>query len=225
MQTILLVEDEKPIARLLQAYLKQAGYQVVVAHDGMEAIEIFAQENPALVLLDLMLPGQNGWMVLEDIRKQSSCPVIMLTARGDVKDRIRGFKEGADDYIPKPFDPEEVVARVQAVLRRSVGLIEQDLVQIGRLTVDFSSRTVTLSGEPIPLAPRDWELLAFFIRHPNQCFTRDQLLDHVWGMDYSGGDRAVDVAIKRLRQSLRDWPPSEGEIVTIRRMGYMLRVS
>jgi two-component system response regulator VicR len=224
MQTILLVEDEKPIARLLQAYLKQAGYQVVVASDGVEAIEIFARENPALVLLDLMLPGQNGWVVLEDIRKQSSCPVIMLTARGDVKDRIRGFKEGADDYIPKPFDPEEVVARVQAVLRRSVGLIEQDMVQIGRLTVDFSARTVSLSGEPVPLAPRDWELLAFLIRHPNQCFTRDQLLDHVWGMDYSGGDRAVDVAIKRLRQSLRDWPPSEGEIVTIRRMGYMLRV-
>ncbi|GIM45587.1 DNA-binding response regulator [Collibacillus ludicampi] len=224
MQTILLVEDEKPIARLLQAYLKQAGYQVVVASDGVEAIEIFARENPALVLLDLMLPGQNGWVVLEEIRKQSSCPVIMLTARGDVKDRIRGFKEGADDYIPKPFDPEEVVARVQAVLRRSVGLIEQDMVQIGRLTVDFSARTVSLSGEPVPLAPRDWELLAFLIRHPNQCFTRDQLLDHVWGMDYSGGDRAVDVAIKRLRQSLRDWPPSEGEIVTIRRMGYMLRV-
>lgn len=224
MQTILVVEDEKPISRLLQVYLTQSGYQVGVVADGEEALDKFVEIKPDLVLLDLMLPGQDGWAVLGEIRKQSSCPVIMLTARGDVKDRIKGFNQGADDYIPKPFDPEEVVARVQAVLRRPVRIVESDQVQFGSLIVDFTSRTVTLAGEVLTLAPRDWELLAFLVRHPNQSFTRDQLLDHVWGIDYEGGDRAVDVAIKRLRQSLKDWPASEGEIVTIRRMGYVLRV-
>lgn len=224
MQTILVVEDEKPISRLLQVYLTQAGYQVEIAADGDEALDAFTTMKPSLVLLDLMLPGQDGWAILTEIRKQSSCPVIMLTARGDVKDRIQGFHLGADDYIPKPFDPEEVVARVQAVLRRPARIVEAEQVQYGSLVVDFTSRTVTVGGEMVSLAPRDWELLAFLVRHPNQSFTRDQLLDHVWGIDYEGGDRAVDVAVKRLRQSLKDWPDSEGEIVTIRRMGYVLRV-
>lgn len=223
MQTILIAEDEKPIVRLLQAYLTQAGYVVETAMDGQAALLAFARVRPALILLDINLPVLDGWGVLEEVRKQSSCPVIMLTARGDVQDRLRGLQNGADDYIPKPFDPEEVVARVQAVLRRPSTLIETDQVRIGSLTVDFIARSIILAGDPLSLAPRDWDLLAFLVRHPNQSFTRDQLLDRVWGIDYEGGDRAVDVAIKRLRQSLRDWSTEEGEIVTIRGMGYMLR--
>lgn len=224
MDTILVVEDEKPISRLLQVYLEKAGYAVQTVDDGREALEVFAGLRPSLVLLDLMLPGLSGWEVLQEIRQQSSCPVIMLTARGDVQDRIRGFKQGADDYIPKPFDPEEVIVRVQAVLRRPAQLVETEQVIFGTLVVDFTARSVTVGGQLIMLAPRDYELLAFLVRHPNQSFSRDQLLDHVWGMDYEGGDRAVDVAVKRLRQALKDWPNEEGEIVTIRGMGYSLRV-
>lgn len=224
MQTILVVEDEQPIARLLQAYLRQAGYAVQVANDGETALTLFAAHKPALVLLDLMLPEVDGWSVLETIRNQSSCPVIILTARGDVTDRIQGFKRGADDYIPKPFNPDEVVVRVQAVLRRPPALVEAEQIRFGSLVVDFTARSVTAGGQAVPLAPRDWELFAFLVRHPNQTFTRDQLLDHVWGLDYEGGDRAVDVAIKRLRTALKDWPPTDGEIQTVRRMGYVLRV-
>lgn len=224
MQTILLVEDEAPIALLIKAYLEKAGYLVRVAFDGVEAVNVFSGLKPALVLLDLMLPGKDGWAVLEEIRGQSSCPVIIITARGAVQDRLKGLNRGADDYISKPFDPDEVVARVQAVLRRPPRLVDPEIFRIGSLAVDFTTRAATVQGKPISMLPRDWELLAFLVRQPNKAFSRSQLLDHVWGMDYDGGDRAVDTAVKRLRQSLREWPPSEGEIVTIRGMGYLLRV-
>jgi DNA-binding response OmpR family regulator len=223
-QNIFIVEDERPIARVLQVYLQQAGYEVELAADGEAALEAFAQNRYDLVLLDLMLPGIDGWTVLEEIRKQSSCPVIMLTASGAVKDRIKGFKQGADDYIPKPFDPEEVLARIQAVLRRPARIVEPDQVHFGSLLVDFSVRSAFVAGQTVTLAPRDFDLLAFFVGNPNQSFTRSQLLDRVWGLDYEGGDRAVDVAVKRLRQALKDWPNEEGEIVTVRGMGYLLRV-
>ena len=224
MQTILVVEDEAPIALVIKVYLEKAGYRVYTAASGEDALAGFADIKPSLVLLDLMLPGKDGLAVLEDIRRQGSCPVIMVTARGAVEDRLKGLNRGADDYIAKPFDPEEVVARVQAVLRRPARLVEPEALRMGCLTVDLTSRTAAVRGNPISLAPRDWDLLAFLARHPNMAFTRGQLLDHVWGMDYEGGDRAVDVAIKRLRQSLRDWPASEGEIETLRGTGYMLRV-
>ncbi len=224
MQAIMVVEDEPSIAMVLKAYLEHAGYRVIIAADGEEALKKFNETKPLLVLLDLMLPGRDGLAVLDEIRRRSSCPVIIVTARGTVEDRLYGFKQGADDYIPKPFDPEEVVARVKAVLRRQSFLVEQDFFQFGSLTIDFTSRQAAVKGKPVMLAPRDWDLLSFFVRRPNQVFTRDQLLDYVWGLDYEGGDRAVDVAVKRLRQSLRDWPADEGEIGTVRGMGYMLRV-
>jgi two-component system, OmpR family, response regulator VicR len=225
MQRILIVEDEFPIARLVMAYLKKADYEVCHASTGEAAMVSFSSYKPDLVLLDLMLPDTDGWEVLRAIRQHSSCPVIVLTARGEVQDRLFGFKQGADDYMAKPFDPDEMVARVQAVLRRPTHLVEAEQVQFGRLVLDFTARQVSCGGDYIQLTPRDWDLLAFLARHPNQCFSRDQLLDHVWGMDYDGGDRAVDVAVKRLRKSLQEWPSSEGEIVTIRGMGYMLRVA
>jgi len=220
----MVVEDEPAIALVLRAYLEYAGYQVWIAEDGEEALSLFPEVKPSLVLLDLMLPGKDGWEVLAEIRKQSSCPVIMVTARGAVSDRLQGFKHGADDYISKPFDPEEVVARVKAVLRRPDRLVEPNLIQFGSIAVDFTACSVVINGKSVTLAPRDWELLAFFVRHPNRVFSRVQLLDYVWGLDYDGGDRAVDVAIKRLRQSLQEWPVNEGEIVTVRGTGYLLRV-
>lgn len=224
MQTILIVEDEAPIALVIKVYLEKAGYRVYTAACGEDALAGFADMKPSLVLLDLMLPGKDGWAVLEDIRRQGSCPVIMVTARGAVEDRLKGLNQGADDYIAKPFDPEEVVARVQAVLRRPARLVEPEALRMGCLTVDLTSRTAAVRGNQVSLAPRDWDLLAFLARHPNRAFTRSQLLDHVWGMDYEGGDRAVDVAVKRLRQSLQNWPASDGEIETLRGTGYMLRV-
>ncbi|WP_027416086.1 response regulator transcription factor [Aneurinibacillus terranovensis] len=224
MSRILVVEDEFPIARLLEVYLKNAGYSVFLASNGEDAIRAFQECKPDLVLLDLMLPDKEGWEILDVIRKQSSCPVIILTARGEVKDRLYGFKHGADDYIAKPFDPEEVVARVQAVLRRPIHLVESEQVQLGSLVIDFTARQALCGGQAVSITPRDWELLSFLARHPNQGFSREQLLDRVWGMDYEGGDRAVDVAIKRLRKCLRNWPAEEGEIVTLRGVGYMLRV-
>jgi len=224
MKTVMVVEDEGPIALLLKVYLERAGFNVHIAPDGEEALENLKVVKPSLVLLDLMLPGRDGWSVLDYIRRQSSCPVIILTARGAVQDRLYGFDQGADDYIPKPFDPDEVVARVKAVLRRPDRLVEPEIIRYGSLKVDYTSRTAAINGSPVNLAPRDWELLAFLARHPNMVFTRDQLLDNVWGLDYDGGDRAVDVAVKRLRQSLLGWPDSDGEIVTVRGMGYLLRV-
>jgi len=224
MPTIMVVEDEAPIAMLIKAYLEKAGYLVQTAASGEEALNRYEWVKPALVLLDLMLPGQDGWAVLEEIRRRGSCPVIVVTARGAVQDRLKGLNQGADDYIAKPFDPDEVVARVQAVLRRPSSLVEPGVIRAGSLALDLAARSLLVRGEPVALAPRDWELLAFLARHANRAFTRSQLLDHVWGLDYEGGDRAVDVAVKRLRQSLRDWPASEGEIVTVRGMGYLLRV-
>ena len=224
MQKILLVEDEIPIVRLLKAYLEREDYQVIHAEDGILALEKYKQFHPSLVILDLMIPELDGWQVLAEIRKISSCPVIIVTARGEVKDKLFGFEHGADDYISKPFDPEEVVARVKAVLRRPQQFINGEIIQLGSLTIDIASCSVSLQGTNVLFAPRDWEVFAFLVQNPNQVFTREQLLDNVWGMDYDGNDRAVDVSIKRIRQALQEWPEQEGEIVTIRRAGYMLRV-
>lgn len=224
MHTILVVEDDDPIALLIKVYLEKAGYRVQVAIHGEDALAKFLQLKPSLVLLDLMLPGKDGWAVLDEIRQQGSCPVIIITARGAIEDRLKGLNLGADDYISKPFDPDEVVARVQAVLRRPASLIEPEIYKIGSLTLDLTSRSASVRGLTVPITPRDWELLSFFARNPNKVFTRNQLLDYVWGLDYDGGDRAVDTAVKRIRQSLKDWSPDEGEIITMRGSGYLLRV-
>ncbi|EST51853.1 transcriptional regulator [Brevibacillus panacihumi W25] len=224
MKRILLIEDETPIAEMLQAYLEQAQFAVTWDAGEGNVLDVFLRCRPDLVLLDLMLPDNDGLDLLQQIRKYGSCPIIILTARGSVPDRLEGLQRGADDYISKPFDPDEVVARVQAVLRRSAYLEDSEVIRLGRLIVDYTARTVALYDQQIVLTPRDWNLLAFLVRHPNQCFSRLHLLDHVWGIDYDGGDRAVDASIKRIRQSLQDWPTSEGEIQTIRGTGYMLHV-
>lgn len=222
---ILLIEDELPIAQLLKVYLERNDFSVLYDPGEGNVIQTFLDYKPSLVLLDLMLPENDGLEILKQIRKYGSCPVIILTARGSVPERLAGLGQGADDYITKPFDPEEVVARIQAVLRRSSHLEDNEIIRLGHLVINLTNLTASFFDEIIPLSPRDWGLLAFLGQNPNQCFTRDQLLDSVWGMNYDGADRAVDASIKRIRQHLSDWPTNEGEIKTVRGMGYMLYVN
>lgn len=225
MKTILLVEDEITISRVLAAYLKKAGFNVEQVYEGSHAKEKFLTIRPSLVLLDIMLPGKDGWTILKEIREISSCPVIMLTALGEVDQKLTGLHQGADDYITKPFVAEEVVARVQAVLRRSALVAdEKGITYFGGLKLNEKSHSVSIHGKTITLTPRDLSLLFFLAKHPNQTFTREQLIEHVWGLDYDGSDRAVDLAIKRIRKALEDWPESEGEIKTIRGLGYQMSV-
>ncbi|MGE7904253.1 response regulator transcription factor [Peribacillus sp. NPDC094092] len=226
MKKILVVEDEIAISMVLKAYLEREGFDVVQVYDGLNAIPVFEESKPDLVLLDVMLPGKEGWDILKEIRENDTCPVIMLTALTEVDYRLSGFKSGADDYISKPFVAEEVVARVHAVLRRSSSAVAEDghVHEFGSLTIDDLSYMVHLNGEEINLTPRDLSLLVFFAKHPNQIFTREQLLDQVWGMDYDGSDRAVDLAIKRIRKAIDAWPVTEGEIKTLRGLGYQLSV-
>ncbi|OAB40568.1 DNA-binding response regulator [Paenibacillus macquariensis subsp. defensor] len=227
MKRVLLVEDELPIATLLQVYLEKENYEVMwnSGEGEIDVMKQFLSWKPDLVLLDLMLPNdQNGIDILHQIRQLGSCPVIILTARGAVPERLQGFDHGADDYIAKPFDPQEVMARIQAVLRRSVYMKDSNIMRLGSLVIDASTRSVTVGAEQISLLPRDYQLLEFLAEHPNQCFERDHLLNQVWGIDFEGGDRSVDTSIKRLRKSLQQWPASEGEIETIRGMGYSIRV-
>lgn len=223
MTTILIIEDEFAISQVLKAYLSKSQFQVIQCFTGHEAIGQFQQHQPDLVLLDVMLPGKNGWTILKEIREASQCPVIMLTALGDVQYRLEGFQEGADDYIAKPFNGEEVVARVKAVLRRSEPEI-QGKKKFGVLEIDFKGHCVFIKDEEIDLTPRDLSVLLFLASHPNQTFTREQLIEHVWGWEYEGSDRAVDLAIKRLRKALINWPAEEGEIRTLRGLGYQFHV-
>jgi DNA-binding response OmpR family regulator len=225
LRLVLVVEDEVPISRVLAAYLRQAGFRVEAAFDGKEALDRFEALQPDLVILDVMLPEMDGWEVLKQIRSRSSCPVIMLTALGEMHQRVAGLNEGADDYVTKPFAPEEVVARVRAVLRRPRPMVRgREIAQFGSLKIDFDGHCVFLRGKRLSLTPRDFSLLSFFARHPNRTFSRDQLLDRVWGWEYEGSDRAVDLAVKRLRKALKEWPKAEGEIITLRGVGYQFRV-
>ena len=223
MAKILVVEDEYAISQVLKAYLKKVGFDVVQCFNGGQALDMFQKVQPDLVLLDIMLPEKNGWFILKEIRECSSCPVIMLTALGDVNNRLEGFDQGADDYIAKPFIADEVVARVKAVLRRAEGSYRSsEIKRFGELEIDMKSHRVLLKGEEIILTPRDLSVLLFLAEHPNQTFTRDQLIDQVWGWEYEGSDRAVDLAVKRLRKVLKEWDEEEGEIKTLRGLGYQL---
>lgn len=225
MQTIMVVEDETAIARVLSAYLYKAGFEVVLAADGQQALELFSKNPPALIVLDIMLPQIDGWEVLRRIRETSSCPIIMLTARGSIDDRLSGLNSGADDYMPKPFVPEEVVARVQAVLRRPAQWTDGSRQRrFGSLSVDLLAQHVALNGAEVALMPRDLAVFLFLVENPKRTYSREQLIEFVWGSDYEGSDRAVDLSIKRIRQSLSHWPAEEGEIRTLRGTGYQLWV-
>lgn len=218
---ILVVDDELKIVKLVRAYLEKAGFTVVTASDGQEALAVFRYERPHLVVLDLMLPGMDGLDVCRAIRRSSDVPIIMLTARDQEVDRLIGLELGADDYIVKPFSPREVVARVRAVLRRTEGQpLEPEVVIAGDVTLDLPHRTAQVRGRPVELTTTEFDLLTVLARHPGQVFTRMQLLDLVQGEAYAPYERTIDVHVKNLRRKLGDDPRNPRHIVTIRGVGY-----
>lgn len=201
---IMIVDDDKNICELLRLYLEKEDFDIVIAHDGAQAVELFGSENPDMVLLDIMLPRLDGWQVCREIRKSSDKPIIMLTAKGETFDKILGLELGADDYVVKPFDAKEVVARVKAVLRRTASAQGDAVkeVRYDKLAVNLTNYELKVDGKVIDTPPKELELLYHLASNPNRVFTRDQLLDEVWGFDYYGDSRTVDVHIKRLREKL-----------------------
>ena len=218
---ILVVEDEKNICDLLRMYLEKVGYTVVMAHTGLDAVNMFAAENPDLVLLDIMLPELDGWQVCREIRKISEKPIIMLTAKDEVFDKVLGLELGADDYMTKPFDTKELVARIKAVLRRTSQVKETDVkeVKYDKLSINLSNYELVVDGVAVDTPPKELELIYHLASNPDRVFTRDQLLDDVWGFDYYGDSRTVDVHIKRLRDKLKG-VSDEWELRTIWSVGY-----
>ena len=209
-QKILIVDDDPNISELISLYLVKEFFEPRTCEDGQTALDIFRSWKPDLILLDLMLPVMDGYQVCREIRKTSQTPIIMMSAKGDVFDKVLGLELGADDYVIKPFDTKELVARIKAVLRRAATRQEsapaatENIVQLPDLTIDKNNYIATLYGTPLALPPKELELLYFLASSPNQVFTRDQLLDRVWGYDYGGDSRTVDVHIKRLREKLGD---------------------
>lgn len=204
---ILVVDDDLNICELLKLYLENDGYTVVTANDGQEAVNVFLNKSPDLVLLDIMLPKMDGWQVCREIRKTSSAPIIMLTAKGETFDKVLGLELGADDYVVKPFDAKEVMARVKAVLRRTKGDAEaqeseKKTVIYDNLEINITNYEMKVNGEAVDTPPKELELIYHFASNPNRVYTRDQLLDEVWGFDYYGDSRTVDVHVKRLREKL-----------------------
>ncbi|PHV72381.1 DNA-binding response regulator [Sporanaerobium hydrogeniformans] len=200
---ILIVDDDTNIAELISLYLKKEGYQTQEVFSGRKALEVFEDYAPDLVILDIMLPEIDGYDVCKEIRKHSKTPIIMLTAKGEVFDRVLGLELGADDYIIKPFDPKELIARVKAVLRRTIQQVEPQTnrkrIVLDNLIIDKDNYSVTYQGQLVELPPKELEVLYFLASHPKQVFTREQLLDKIWGYDFVGDTRTVDVHIKRLR--------------------------
>ncbi len=209
-QKILIVDDDTNISELISLYLTKECFETQCVENGEDALVAFSTFRPDLILLDLMLPGMDGYQVCREIRKTSQTPIIMLSAKGEVFDKVLGLELGADDYVIKPFDSKELVARVKAVLRRTY--VEESapkesgsqIVRLPDLTVNLTNYSVTYMGQPLEMPPKELELLYFLASSPNQVFTRDQLLDHVWGYEYVGDSRTVDVHIKRLREKLKD---------------------
>lgn len=201
---ILIVDDDENICELLRLYLEKDGFDPIVANDGEKAVDCARKLNPALILLDIMLPKLDGWQVCREIRKFSSVPIIMLTAKGETFDRILGLELGADDYVPKPFDAKELIARIKAVLRRSGATDGPKVEEVSydKIVVNLTNYELKINGVQIDTPPKELELLYHLASNPNRVFTRDQLLDEVWGFDYYGDSRTVDVHVKRLREKL-----------------------
>lgn len=219
-ELILVVDDEESIRELIRFNLEKEGYTAVMAEDGPEALEIFRVNQPDLVLLDIMLPTMDGWEVCKAIRKESNTPIIMLTAKGDESERVSGLEMGADDYITKPFSPKELMARIKAVLRRAYPMEETTQVRLDELVIDIDRHEVTESGRPIALTPKEFELLLLLVKNQGKVLSRDMLLETVWGYDYGGETRTVDVHIRRLRQKLNDDPTNPRYIHTVHGVGY-----
>ena len=224
---ILLVDDDPNIRQLVNLYLVEEGFEVAMADRGDTALTAFQQSQPNLILLDLMLPGMDGWQVCREVRKTSNVPIIMLTAKDETFDKVLGLELGADDYIVKPFDMKELVARIKAVLRRFQQpdqSQEHKALSFPGLTVNISQYTVTFMDRELEMPPKELELLHFLASHPNQVFTREQLLEQVWGYDYFGDSRTVDVHVKRLREKLEGGEQMGWQIKTVWGVGYKFEV-
>ncbi len=219
---ILVVEDEVKLTRLIADYLEAAGFQVLKAYTGKEAMAIFRHEKPDLVILDLMLPELDGFEVARIIRRESSTPIIMLTARVEEGDRILGLEIGADDYITKPFSPRELVARVRAVLRRARGDFPALTLKVGEIEIDPQKRTVTVAGKPVELTPTEFEILSLLARYPGKVFTRLEILEKIQPYGYEGYERTVDVHIKNLRKKIEPDPKNPRYILTVYGVGYKM---
>ena len=226
MDSLLVVDDEEAVLELVRMYLENEGFLVEVARDGRQALEKVRAGNVRLVLLDLMLPGLDGWAVCREIRTFSNLPVIMLTAKGDEFDRVLGLELGADDYVAKPFSPRELVARVKAVLRRteSGGAGRSQVLIYPELVIDYRANRVEVSGREVALAPKEFELLWFLASRPRQVFTRDELLEKVWDYSYTGDGRTVDTHIRRLREKLTT-DSGRSYLKTVWGKGYKFEVS
>ncbi len=220
-ERILIVDDEPKIIKLARDYLEKSGYEVLSSGNGREALTIFRQENPAMVVLDLNLPGIDGLDVCRIIRKESNVPIIMLTARAEETDQLIGLELGADDYITKPFSPRALVARIRAVLRRAGGdLTQSHMLTVGDLEIDKRGYTVSRNGEGISLSRTEFNLLLLFAESPGQAFTRAQLLNHLHGFAYDGFDRSIDAHIKNLRRKLEPNPAEPRYVLTVYGIGY-----
>lgn len=220
-EKILVVDDDVNICELLRLYLEKEGYTVSIVNDGESAVKSFGEIQPDLMLLDIMLPRLDGWQVCREIRKFSDKPIIMLTAKGETFDKVLGLELGADDYVVKPFDAKEVVARVKAVLRRSAGTPAADIKQVeyDKLKINLTNYELWVDGKRIDTPPKELELIYHLASNPNRVFTRDQLLDEVWDFDYYGDSRTVDVHVKRLREKL-EGVSDKWELKTVWSVGY-----
>ena len=225
-KTVLIVEDDANIQELLKLYLEKEGYLVLTADDGRQGLEKFRIGRPDLVLLDVMMPGMDGWEVCKVIRAESQTPVIMLTAKSETDDKVMGLKAGADDYITKPFEMREVLARIEAVLRRSGDAGEAARPRrliYDNLIIDMEAFELTVAGKKMDIPPKEMELLYFLAASPNRVYTRNQLLDEVWGFDYFGDSRTVDVHVKRLREKL-EGVSDRWSLRTVWAVGYKFEV-
>ena len=223
---ILVADDDRNICELLRMYLEKEGFAVVLAGNGEEALSKFDEEEPDILLLDVMMPKLDGWQVCRELRKKSECPIIMITAKGETFDKVLGLELGADDYVVKPFEPKEIVARVKAVLRRTgKASAENDKKEVSfdKLTVNMTKYELKVDGKVVDTPPKELELLFHLASNPNRVYTRDQLLDEVWGFEYYGDSRTVDVHIKRLREKL-EGVSEEWSLKTVWGVGYKFDV-
>lgn len=224
---ILIVDDDENICELLRLYLEKDGFLTVVANDGEQAVKYASLHNPDLILLDIMLPILDGWQVCREIRKTSDTPIIMLTAKGETFDKILGLELGADDYVSKPFDTKEVIARIKAVLRRSNDNDKQNQVsevRYDKLKINLTNYEMVVNGVRVDTPPKELELIYHLASNPNRVYTRDQLLDEVWGFDYYGDSRTVDVHVKRLREKLEN-VSDEWSLKTVWGVGYKFEIT
>ncbi len=222
---ILIVDDDENICELLRLYLEKDGFSTAVAHDGKEALYLAQINNPDLILLDIMMPVLDGWQVCREMRKNSNVPIIMLTAKGETFDKVLGLELGADDYITKPFDSKEVVARIKAVLRRTTDDKSENVqeVRYDKLRINITNYELEVNGQQIDTPPKELELIYHLASNPNRVYTRDQLLDQVWGFDYYGDSRTVDVHVKRLREKL-EGVSDKWSLKTVWGVGYKFEV-